>query len=80
MLLEGLFGDFFYYFFCVAALLAAVDGPSRSNAMQLCEGFALRVVLIFSGSAKLQLLFNWLLGWVNSEYLPVVPCSVMKTR
>lgn len=42
--------------------------------------FALRMVLIFNGSAKLQLLFNWLLGWVNSEHLPVERCSVMKTQ
>lgn len=47
--------------------------------MQLCKRFTPRTVLIFNGSAKLQLLFNWLLGWVNSEYLPVESCSVMKT-
>lgn len=73
---RGVFLFSFFSFFCVAPLLATVDYPSRNNVMQ----FALRMVLIFSGSAKLQLLFNWLLGWVNSEYLPVVPCSVMKTR
>lgn len=75
-----LFGDsrgvLLFGFFCVAPVLATVDYPWRNNVMQ----FALRMVLIFSGSAKLQLLFNWLLGWVNSEYLPVVPCSVMKMR
>lgn len=73
--------DFKEVFFPVfhTELLATVDYPWRTNVMQLCKRVTPRTVLIFNGSAKLQLLFNWLLGWVNSEYLPVESCSVMKT-
>lgn len=78
MLVRDFKGFFFPPFH--TALLATVDYPWRTNVMQLCKRFALRMVLIFNGSAKLQLLFNWLLGWVNSKYLPVEPCSVMKTQ
>lgn len=52
----------------------------EDNVMQLCECFKLRMFFIISGSAKLQLVFNWLLWWVNNEYLPVVLCSVMKKQ
>lgn len=73
------FKGFFFFSFFHTELLATVDYPWRTNVMQLCKRFTPRTVLIFNGSAKLQLLFNWLLGWVNSEYLPVESCSVMKT-
>lgn len=73
------FKGFFFFPFFHTELLATVDYPWRTNVMQLCKRFTPRTVLIFNGSAKLQLLFNWLLGWVNSEYLPVESCSVMKT-
>lgn len=73
------FKGFFFFSIFHTELLATVDYPWRTNVMQLCKRFTPRRVLIFNGSAKLQLLFNWLLGWLNSEYLPVESCSVMKT-
>lgn len=43
---------------------------------------ARRAALIFSGySATLQLLFNWLPGWVNNEHVSLLAlCTVMEKQ
>lgn len=61
-------------------LLAVVDFPSGIMRCGCANAAAQRTALIFNGSAILQLFFNWLPGWVNNEYLPVVLCSVMEKQ
>lgn len=65
---------------CTVLLLAVVDFPLRIIWCSCANAAPRRMALIFNGSAKLQLFFNWLPGWVNNEYLPVVRLSAMKKQ
>ena len=64
----------------LVVLQLAVDYPLRIMWCSYANAASRRMALIFNGSAKLQLFFNWLPEWVNNSYLPAAVCSVIESR